>query len=608
MINRFIQICVRIIPIITFVLVAPPLSVAQHTLFPRYADVAQHFFMVSSCELYKGKELTFEKKPQGWFAHVTASDRQNDSTDTLLYVWNAASASWTDTQHVICTTPDSSYQKDVIDYFEKIHFDVCPYYGYREWYLEVLRDYSDYDGDSVEMIYGIGRAYSMKATNLLSDQSGTADSAMMFDLKSVKEKLSVEQLQEYRLYRHKAIEFYSRAEKLNPDFQTMVGSIGLKKEMEYVTCYFDLLQFSTPEEALKELPKNLFSPFYRDYAYNMLMSCPKNGILFTNGDTDTFLPMYMQATENLRKDVTMVNVGMLQLPRYCEFLNRLCHVKFSCSTYNNEHTGLTWIFLEEDTLFRTWNAADVFDYCNDPSNFYVHEGYSYTKLPTNHFTIRRSEVNIEWSANLTFIYRHQLLLADIIYSNISDRPIYFATTNSTDNFTGLENNLATNLMTYKLVNENVIVGKYIENVQSDVAYQQAMEVFKWDHASAAVAQEKMLCVNYRINLCHLADQLADENKSTEAQRIIDLVLQHFGNDHVPFDYFTLPLLKACYKIGNLETGNIIAKQLAFNCAHKIESLDSTLIRKRNPFYTGLTDDVKEIMVRFNQDVGILREE
>ena len=161
-----------------------------------------------------------------------------------------------------------------------------------------------------------------------------------------------------------------------------------------------------------------------DYAYNLLMSCEKDGVLFTNGDNDTFPLWALQEAYGIRRDVRIVNLSLLNTDWYIKQLKKL-EPKVAISYSEEQISALRHQLnpILEPTRYRMPKAG--------------------------------IEVMLPGRKELNALRVQDQMVVNIVDANGWKKPVYFAVTVSDDNLMGLGPYLKMQGLVYRVLPHTV---------------------------------------------------------------------------------------------------------------------------------------------------------
>lgn len=247
-----------------------------------------------------------------------------------------------------------------------------------------------------------------------------------------------------------------------------------------------------------------------EYNRQVLRTCNGNSILLTDGDILTFPVLYLQYIENLRPDITAIDVSMIHTGWYPKFLK------------NSKSLQLSYTDTEIDTLdYRKWEATEIT--IANPSD---------------------STQVLKWILKPTYqkdyILKGDLILLDILKQNVFKKDIYFSiVTDSTSNLF-LENFLIKDGLLSKLVSKD----DSFETLFAPSKHLSGYTIEKLEMGEINKSPDAVqLLQNYRWAYLHAVLKLVKAGKKEKANELYREAEKKFDETKLPFtredfkDYF-----------------------------------------------------------------------
>ncbi len=331
----------------------------------------------------------------------------------------------------------------------------------------------------------------------------------------------------------------------------------------------------------------------RDLGANYLKTCQPNGIIFTNGDNDTFPLWYNQEVEGVRTDVRVCNLSYLQTDWYINQMKRQAYesepLPFSMNEekyrqgnrdivylMNNQRIKREWIGLKEGVDF----IAD-----DNPATKLQQAGNAaylpkkIIKFKVDKEAVIRNKVVREQDydnildtitidlSNKNYLSKDEMMILDLLATNDWERPIYWAITVGRDKYMNLENYFQVEGFGYRFVplrGETSSDRMSFGTVATNLMYDNLMNKFKYGNVNdpdVYLDENNMrMLTNIRNSFNRLAAGLVAEGKKDSAIQVIDRAFELIPYSVVPFEYFSLQLAANYYAAGTSAKGKNILNE------------------------------------------------
>lgn len=128
--------------------------------------------------------------------------------------------------------------------------------------------------------------------------------------------------------------------------------IGVEYGMQGHYAFFEGDSLKAKQAFAMGYKKGGYPDWLLEFANNVLLSTDSNAILFTGGDAEANSLWYLQTVRSIRRDVTVMPVGLLSYPPFVQFIKRGIPGFFRCvpiTMSDEDINSFTYRYFDHDT-------------------------------------------------------------------------------------------------------------------------------------------------------------------------------------------------------------------------------------------------------------------
>lgn len=371
-----------------------------------------------------------------------------------------------------------------------------------------------------------------------------------------------------------------------------------------------------------------------DFGSNYLESCEENGIIFCNGDNDTFPLWYAQEVGGVRQDLKVCNTSYLQADWYIEQMKRWHYesaplpITWGLEQYGGDRrgvayiipsseepikvrTGLDFIASDDPRLKRVPGISQEIDYLPttkltleyDPKEL-IKTGAIY---PSDTAYISEPVMIFDFSKK-SYLGKQEMVILDMMDANRFERPMYYCITVGEGEHVGMTPHMRQTGMAFQIM--PFVTEGTPAKVDTKRMYENVTRKFRWGGADIPGVymdeNNRRMCETYRSQVFgKLALALIEEGDTIRAKEVLDLSQRAIRSDVIPHSASSLSIIRAYSELGDLATAEEISAEILDN---NLNDLDWYFRLRAEHFVLNLKEVEMAVIVssellRLNEAVG-----